>query len=157
MSEHDYIQRPVDEAYQRGVEGMGTQGPRVSAGEWFEAIARMFAQGLAMRGGVEMPGGIAPKRDIQANLNQVRQGHQSLLWSPRTKPGLVPYRSQDVPLADEVATSRMSDTFRGPVSRTYQPLLSGAERGKRLPWTPTHERRALWEQMLGYLMGTSRQ
>ena len=149
----DFIQRPVDEAYRQGIERMG-QGPRVSAGQWFEAIARMMALGLAMRGGVGMPGGIASKGDIRANLNQVRQGQQSLLSSPRTKPGLVPYKSQDVPLADEVATSRMSDTFRGPVSRTYQPLGPG---GKRFPWTPAHEREALWEQMLGYLMGTSRQ
>lgn len=55
MPDRDYIQRPVDEGYQRGIESMGRTGPRVSAAEWFEAIARMFAAGLAMRGGVGSP------------------------------------------------------------------------------------------------------
>ena len=62
MDERDYSQRPlpraigpVDEVYQHGIEHMGQGGPRVSAGEWFEAIARIMASGLAMRGGVGEP------------------------------------------------------------------------------------------------------
>lgn len=55
MPERDFIQQPVDVAYRRGIESMGKTGPRASMGEWFEAIARAFAAGLAMRGGVGAP------------------------------------------------------------------------------------------------------
>lgn len=49
----DYIQRPVDEAYQRGIESMGQSGPPVGVRDWLDAVAHMFATGLAVRGSVK--------------------------------------------------------------------------------------------------------
>lgn len=52
----DRIQQPVDVAYEQGIQSMGRQGTKVSAGEWLEAIARMLALPLSM--GLRMtPGG----------------------------------------------------------------------------------------------------
>ena len=48
MAEHDYVQRPVDEGYRRGIESMGTRGAHVGTGEWFQALAKMLSFPLAM-------------------------------------------------------------------------------------------------------------
>lgn len=62
--ERDYIQRPVDEAYRRGIEGMGAGG---SAGvqDWLGQLASMLTSAALMRGGVGNPtdslrGGLTP-------------------------------------------------------------------------------------------------
>ena len=86
MPERDFIQRPVDEAYRAGIEGMPRGRP--GAGDWFNQLAQLLAFGLAARGGVGMPGGIGSRKDILANMGlQTRQGsrqtkfHHNMLFA----------------------------------------------------------------------------
>ena len=118
------------------------------------ALAHFLGQALMMRGGVGMPGGIARPRDIRANFPlQVSQGRASVVAPGTHVPGtLLPY-TEGSSAQQLLRPSRMGDApVVGPLAQTYKP---GG--GASFAWTPAHEREGLWDQMLEYLIGTSRQ
>ena len=48
----DTIQYPVDEAYARGIQNMGQNGPPVSVAQWMQAVAQALGSAGLMRGGL---------------------------------------------------------------------------------------------------------
>lgn len=99
--EQDYIQRPVDEAYRLGIEGMPHGRP--SASDWFNQVAQMLAFGLAMRGGVGnfKPGVPRPRSpQHEATLQDIKLAMSRLLR------GNAPPKEPDPRIVRQVRESR---------------------------------------------------
>lgn len=143
---------PVDEAYARGIQSMGTQGPQASYPEWALALARTLGLAIPGRGGIGQPWRVQHVEDLEDLAATARHGQgfqpSDWLWRARRLAEGKP-RGYEEPYTGAMAQS----TDRMPLSRPR----GGEFRGEVGAVSPATENDTLYNMLLRYLSESSRQ
>ena len=104
----DTIQYPVDEAYARGIQNMGQNGPPVSVAQWMQAVAQALGSAGLMRGGLgQFPKAMAETKTIPI--------------------GAMPYAEQAFPVSLRVRVHFPAEAGRG--ADVFEDAVKGLNAG----------------------------
>lgn len=150
----DYIQRPVDEAYARGINAMGSGPTPASLGMWLNAIAQAFGAAIPFRGGIG-----EPWRPQQYEVGELQKLYRLPPTNTQAQQGQFP-RPSKMSFGDEVVANQAPGRVE-PASMFSGHMPQFGDRfrpGGALDYAhPEHVHDDLYDMLLRYLWGTSRQ